>query len=508
MISRLRSLKDAFYNPIEFNKGIEFDRISWCKSTYNTALFCNETKKEISDITQWFTKEKQRRILENIAKNQEFKTWEDWYQVSRDQLVRGGFIKPILNHYGSHIDALLQLYPENPWRIHKFKHFTRDFWNKKINIAKYLEDVKEKMNFKEHQDWYKITQDDLDRLNYQIIGSPETLVKNLQLIYPDYKFEPWKFLDLFPRNYWSDKKVGRNSLDEIAQSLNIQSSEDWYKVTVVEVEENGGKNLMKAYSGSLSRALSSLYPEVNWKPWMFLHTPPFFWKDKDNQKIFMEDIAKQCNINHWQDWYSFDQSIILENRGNGLLTHYDGSFIKLLLSIYPEHPWKVWRFKEDVPNGFWADKKNQRDFFDYVKESLNYKDFRDFYNLRGSDIQRLGGGGLLRHYKKSLFKALTSVYPEYNWKQWRFWTHSPLPKGYWEKEENIKSALDDVYDELKMSNLLEFQHVPFSYFRKIGLLHLLEKYGGLYPLLYQYYPNIKWPDYAIQQDMKHSKRLK
>jgi hypothetical protein len=48
--------------------------------------------------------------------------------------------------------------------------------------------------------------------------------------------------------------------------------------------------------------------------------------------------------------------------------------------VYPEHEWLPWRFSK-VPNGFWDDIKNQRDFLDWAGKQLNYKNKEDWYKV-------------------------------------------------------------------------------------------------------------------------------
>lgn len=54
-------------------------------------------------------------------------------------------------------------------------------------------------------------------------------------------------------------------------------------------------------------------------------------------------------------------------------------------------------------------------------------------------------------YGHSHIQALKAIYPEYPWRAWKFLQVSkPLifnvkvPKGFWEKEENIKEVLETL----------------------------------------------------------------
>ena len=67
--------------------------------------------------------------------------------------------------------------------------------------------------------------------------------------------------------------------------------------------KSGGVRLIDLYNGSLSKLLSSVYPEYDWLPWKFTVCPLGFWNDIANQRKFTEWVAKELNIKEMEDWY-------------------------------------------------------------------------------------------------------------------------------------------------------------------------------------------------------------
>jgi hypothetical protein len=68
----------------------------------------------------------------------------------------------------------------------------------------------------------------------------------LQAIYPEY------VPDHKPLRYWKDTKNQRAFFDQLAVKLNIQSLEDWDKVTPARVQqEEGASFISRYYNGSL-----------------------------------------------------------------------------------------------------------------------------------------------------------------------------------------------------------------------------------------------------------------
>ena len=69
----------------------------------------------------------------------------------------------------------------------------------------------------------------------------------------------------------------------------------------------GGKTVLNMYSGSLSKLLSSIYPEHNWQLWKFNQVPANWWIN--NAKLFMEKAARELNIKSLEDWYNVSREV-------------------------------------------------------------------------------------------------------------------------------------------------------------------------------------------------------
>jgi hypothetical protein len=70
------------------------------------------------------------------------------------------------------------------------------------------------------------------------------MIKALKSIYPQYNFKAFKFRDI-PRTYWNDKNNQREYFDELAVELKVSGVEDWYNISIEEVQSRGGAELLK-----------------------------------------------------------------------------------------------------------------------------------------------------------------------------------------------------------------------------------------------------------------------
>jgi hypothetical protein len=67
--------------------------------------------------------------------------------------------------------------------------------------------------------------------------------------------------------------------------------------------------LIKQYK-RLPELLFALHPEHEWLPWKFDKSPNNIWDNVNNQRKFMDWVAKQFNINKMSDWYSVKLKVL------------------------------------------------------------------------------------------------------------------------------------------------------------------------------------------------------
>lgn len=75
----------------------------------------------------------------------------------------------------------------------------------------------------------------------------------------------------------------------------------------------------------------------------------------------------------------------------------------------------------------------QRDFFEGLANSLNIRKLDDWYNVKTKDLYSISKNALSK-YNSSLYKALSTIYPQHQWIAWKF--DEPLPWGFWSEKSN------------------------------------------------------------------------
>jgi hypothetical protein len=149
-------------------------------------------------------------------------------------------------------------------------------------------------------------------------------------------------------------------------------------------------------------------------------------------------------------------------KGGGLLSLYKDSMFKLLSTLYPDHPFHPWLFKK-IPTGFWANIQIRQAFFQHALATLRpTMDLQEIYHIPREEISKLGGAGLLTHYRGDYLACLKATYPKHVWQPWRF---PETPRGYWNDKANQRAFLDWVKQEL---NVKDWSGVTADQIKKLG----------------------------------------
>lgn len=225
-------------------------------------------------------------------------------------------------------------------------------------------------------------------------------------------------------------------MDNLARELKITEWTDWYRVKAQTISDHGGLSLLRNHQGSPAALVRSTYPQYPWKDWRFSHVPSNTWSLLENQRHFVEWMAKEIlDVQHWTDWYKVTIQQIVDAGGGGLLqNHYGGSPSALLSKMYPEYPWKWWLFTRTSP-GLWEKIENQREFIEWIGSSvLNVQHWEQWYDVSLDQIKANGGTALVTQFSGGgMAQLMRTMYPQYAWQAWRF---GKKENNYWENTEH------------------------------------------------------------------------
>eukprot|EP01125_Pyxidicula_operculata_P013676 TRINITY_DN4544_c0_g1_i1.p1 TRINITY_DN4544_c0_g1~~TRINITY_DN4544_c0_g1_i1.p1 ORF type:complete len:657 (+),score=99.41 TRINITY_DN4544_c0_g1_i1:645-2615(+) len=207
----------------------------------------------------------------------------------------------------------------------------------------------------------------------------------------------------------------------------------------------------------------------------------------ENQRLYLDWIKTELNINSNDDWYNVTIADLREREGNYLLTKYGHSLFKLLKSVYPDVEWYQWKFSQ-VPKNFWDDMNNQLAYVRWFEKMMGISDVDKgkWYDVSSDMIIQNHGGGFLQNYGRSVYRMVKAVYPDYYWVPWNF---KRVSSNFWNNSENIKSYMDETAQKLDIKDPSEWWKVSNKQMNDSGAQGLIKKFGGLAKTVQKAYPD-------------------
>jgi len=302
-------------------------------------------------------------------------------------------------------------------------------------------------------------------------------------------------------------------MDELGKKLEMGDNlGGWYKVSNKTLIENGGKALLYHHNSSLFQILKSVYPDFPWDPLKFPQAPRNHWTSIENQKLFMDELAKKLGINlegkevelakEMEKWYKVSSRQLISNGGKAIFAHHKNSLFEILRSVYPIYQWDPLKFSK-APQNYWSSLSNQRAFMDELGKKLGVKmvpvpgesgrlelDISPWYKVTKQYVRNQGGGGILDVYKGSVPSLLTAVYPEIKFDMWRFNRSARKLK----KSDNVKDLgdmLSYIASELNISEPEQWKRISADQLKAIGISRTFQKRATLMEALTKEIPSTK-----------------
>ena len=135
-----------------------------------------------------------------------------------------------------------------------------------------------------------------------------------------------------PRNYWDNAENVKTFMDQVKDTFRIDSEEDWYRLSLLQLKELGASGLLKKYDHSLYTILKVAYPEKHWNArkssrrdkrsvqrWLFLKTEELFPDMEIIEDFFHEELTRLSGNPVQFDLFIPQINIALEYHG---IQHY------------------------------------------------------------------------------------------------------------------------------------------------------------------------------------------
>ena len=220
-----------------------------------------------------------------------------------------------------------------------------------------------------------------------------------------------------------------------------------------------------------------------------------YWNYKENIIIFMRFV---CFINKYkqvEDWYKCSKTNLIKLGGKNLFLKFNDT-IDLLNFIYEDnHKFYFWKLNV-VPKGYWDDINKQKEYMNWIYKKLEFKSMEDWYNLTYQQIYKNYGYSLTERYKNYPYGILKNIYPEYDWKPWKF---TKIFSNLWEDREIINKYRDYLSKIMNIKEIEDWYNTSQEIIIKNYGSGLIKKCGSLINFLRTFYPNYNWLEWKLKK---------
>jgi len=365
----------------------------------------------------WSSKENQRKYMKWLGGVLKIQKMDDWYGVSQESFKSNDGGRLLALHGNSPSELVISSFPEHDWKPWMFRAAPQGFWTKKENQRKYMEWLGGVLNFNDLDDWYAISVESfISNKGIGLIslyrGSPSEVVIS---VFSEHDWKQWMFKSI-PQGFWLKKENQRKYMEWLGEVLDFKEMDDWYNVSEDSFRLNLGKEILSLYLFAPSKVVMTLFPEHDWKPWMFKVIPRGFWTKKENQKKYMEWLGGIINVNGIDEWYDVPPELFHNYYGKRLLDLFDGSVEDLVLSLFLSEQAKPTKaptkLPKSFPKRFWVKRENQRKYMEWLGGVINVNGIDEWRRVPKKTFEENHGKLLMEMYGGSVDHLVSSIFPD------------------------------------------------------------------------------------------------
>lgn len=216
----------------------------------------------------WDRVSNKRAYMRWLGKQLGYRRREDWYQISKQDFhcnYGGGLLA---NFYkDSPQKAVLDHFPDSPWKSWLFRSAPQGYWKDKKNRKAYMDWLAERLGVKTIDDWYQVSRAHFHTnsgggllANYY----GDSVFRALEEYAPRKKWQPWCFHTV-PQGYWQDIDNRRTYMRWLGKQIGFTKLSDWYRLKRQDFSDHHGEALFVSYyNGSIYNALVDYRPKHKW----------------------------------------------------------------------------------------------------------------------------------------------------------------------------------------------------------------------------------------------------
>lgn len=399
----------------------------------------------------WLEKPIPADVWNDKSKRDEYRAWlehkfsivsiQDWTQLKAKDFVNS-FQK---RHHFSTIEMVKELVSEHKFYVWEFRQAPKGWWEDFENQKQYFNWLKKSLKIKKPQDWYSIKS---RQINPSFLKQFSTYQEMLKCMIPDFDFKPWMFSQV-PDGWWKNKENQKLYMDNLGRELGFSKPEDWYQLKYEDVE----LSLMTLYGDSPENLVRSFFPKFPFKSWKFNRIPRNWWSNFNNQQAYIDDLGKELGFTQPHDWYKLRK----DHLESSFFALYKNSRLLILQTFFPNYKFKPWLF-EVAPRNSWDSLETQKEYIDFLGETLGFEKPEDWYAIGYSDFN----SAFLRRFDGSRKKILKTFFPDYDFLPWKF---NVVENGLWTSGQTRLNYFKWLGEKLGYKKPEDWYRVKFKDFK-------------------------------------------
>ena len=298
-------------------------------------MACPEGKSIFNNPKQvsgyWENEENILQFLNKIKEKYNLNTPEDWNSINH-KIIRLNGGKVLSSKY-SMFEIKCMACPEGKSIFNNPKQVS-GYWESKENVLQFLSKIKEKYNFETPEDWNSITKSHIQSNGGHRLLSKYSMFEIKCMACPEgkssFKNSPQ------PSEYWENLENIHNFLSKIKEKHNLNTPEDWQRISKHQITSEGGWGLFnsKIYSEikikfetsngeelvSFSKLISSSAHKRSSQRWLFLQIQKLFPQEEIVEDYFHSEISRTSGFNVQFDIFMIERNIAIEYHGK---QHYE-----------------------------------------------------------------------------------------------------------------------------------------------------------------------------------------
>lgn len=258
-------------------------------------------------------------------------------------------------------------------------------------------------------------------------------------------------LDIKDLEFGKLEKGSTKHLRELIERANFTTKEDWYTKSRNTPDILNLQKWLDRNEVNLLDFLDQYFEDESLQWWFMQKVPEGTWNDHRRVRQYMTWLASVLDFLKPEDWYQVTAQDFKDNSGGSILTVYP-TIIEIVQILHPTL--KPWYF-HTLPNSFWQEKVNHREFLLFLAESEQIETVEDWYNnAKQETFKKYKGLSLLKEYG-NIYECLSQNFPELSFDFWKF----PKSRGNWESLSNQRNYIYWLGDRLGITNPVDWYNV-------------------------------------------------